>query len=529
MAGEGEGEEVVVFDRAAADVVDDEGLAVAGEAVGDDHDVGAVAAEGAGDDVAGEVVGLLFGHGEGEAAALEKDAEVGDAAVVDVGVGLSQAPDFRVGGEVGAHVEVDELLEVEAGGVAEGADDDVGADAALAGDVAAGVFERDVGGVVAGGHADLGAGGGDEGEGFRGDFGRPVGVPLLAGDEGGEEGGKEEQSHREGFSSWETGGSGGFFRENKRACLFGLGALGFVPCPPALELMAVPQSTIALVYDYDQTLSPSYMQDDVLFPRFGIDPEQFWRKCNDLVREQKWDVELAYMKCLLDYLGMDNVSNSDLTGLGKGLSYYPGVEEMLTTIAGECLTPEHLAAGIRVEHYVVSSGLKALLDGCSLRNHVRAMFGCEFGEDEKGVIAFPKRTISHTTKTQFLFRINKGMLSYEDDVNDHMEPELRPVPFSNMVYVGDGPTDVPCFTVMKKNGGHAIAVYNPGDESGRSFRKCYQLCTHAGRVRHIAPADYRKGSHLRLVLEQMVREIADAILRCRLEERENGTVAAPMF
>ncbi|MDB4506978.1 haloacid dehalogenase-like hydrolase [Akkermansiaceae bacterium] len=293
--------------------------------------------------------------------------------------------------------------------------------------------------------------------------------------------------------------------------------------------MSVPQNTIALVYDYDQTLSPAYMQDDVLFPKFGINPEQFWNKCNVLVKEHSWDGELAYMKCLLDYLGMDNVSNADLIELGKGLSYFPGVDTVFDEIRDNCIRPDHEAAGIKVEHYIVSSGLQALLDGCSLKGKVKAIFGCEFGEDENGRISFPKRTISHTTKTQYLFRINKGMLDPQDDVNDHMPPEARPIPFQNMIYVGDGPTDVPCFTVMKKAGGHAVAVYNPKDSSGRSFRKCYQLCTHADRVKHIAPADYRKGSHLRLLLEEMVKEVADRILEDRLAEREHGRVAAPGF
>ena len=293
--------------------------------------------------------------------------------------------------------------------------------------------------------------------------------------------------------------------------------------------MATPQNIIALIYDYDQTLSPTYMQDDVLLPEFGIDPAQFWNRCNALVRDQQWDGELAYMKCLLDYLGMDNVTNARLTALGDGLRFFPGVPELFEALPATSLSPEQVAAGIKVEHYIISSGLKALLDGSRLKPYVKAIFGCEFGEDAEGRISFPKRAISHTTKTQFLFRINKGMLSYEQDVNDHMPPELRPIPFANMVYVGDGPTDVPCFTVMNHNGGHGIAVYNPNDPSGRSFRKCFQLCTHAARVKHIAPADYREGSHLWLLLSEMLREIADRMLRHRSEELDHAMVPAPSF
>ncbi len=293
--------------------------------------------------------------------------------------------------------------------------------------------------------------------------------------------------------------------------------------------MAAPQNIIALVYDYDQTLAPRYMQDDVVFPEFGIDPAQFWAKCNALVLDQKWDGELAYMKCLLDYLGMDNVTNKRLTELGAGLRFFLGLPELFEALPKAALRPEHEMANIKVEHYIISSGLKALLEGSRLKPFVKAMFGCEFGEDAEGRISFPKRAISHTTKTQFLFRINKGMLGYDQDVNDHMPADQRPIPFENMVYVGDGPTDVPCFTVMARNGGQAIAVYNPDDTSGKSFRKCFQLSTHAGRVKHIAPADYRQGSHLWLLLQEMVTETADRILRRRIDERESATVAAPTF
>ncbi|HEY1770955.1 MAG TPA: hypothetical protein VGG02_11950 [Chthoniobacterales bacterium] len=291
--------------------------------------------------------------------------------------------------------------------------------------------------------------------------------------------------------------------------------------------MSTPQNTIAIVYDYDQTLSPSYMQDEVVFPAFGIDGKSFWRRCSELVQEKSYDSELAYMKVLLDTLGMDRPTNDELRSLGAKLNFYKGLPEMFDDFRDDLLDEEQCAGGIAVEHYIISSGMKVLIEGSRLAPHVRAIFGCEFAEDEQGRITFPKRVISHTQKTQFLFRINKGLLDMSQDVNDHMDAEIRPIPFPNMIYLGDGPTDVPCFTVMRKNHGHAIAVYNPDDPERVGFKKCYQLSTHADRVRHIAPADFRRGSHLRLLLEEMVSEIAGRIVEQRRAAIETGTVRAP--
>jgi len=291
--------------------------------------------------------------------------------------------------------------------------------------------------------------------------------------------------------------------------------------------VAASQNKIAIVYDYDQTLSPSYMQDEVVFPAFGINSANFWRRCSELVREKGYDSELAYMKVLLDTLGMDRPKNAELKELGAKLNFYRGLPEMFDQFRDSLLTQEHVAAGISVEHYIISSGMSVLIEGSRLAPYVRAIFGCEFAQDAEGRITFPKRVISHTQKTQYLFRINKGLLDMSEDVNDHMDPEIRPIPFPHMIYLGDGPTDVPCFTVMRKNGGEAIAVYNPDDAARAGFRKCYQLSTHADRVKHIAPADYRQGTHLRMLLEQMVEETADRIVAQRRSAVETGTVRAP--
>jgi len=152
--------------------------------------------------------------------------------------------------------------------------------------------------------------------------------------------------------------------------------------------VSTPQNTIAIVYDYDQTLSPSYMQDEVVFPAFGIDAERFWRRCTDLVRENGYDNELAYMKVLLDTLAMDRPTNAELKKLGKKLNFYKGLPEMFEDFRNGLLTAEHVANGISVEHYIISSGLKVLLDGSRLHPYVRAIFGCEFAVDDEGRITF---------------------------------------------------------------------------------------------------------------------------------------------
>ncbi len=290
--------------------------------------------------------------------------------------------------------------------------------------------------------------------------------------------------------------------------------------------MPEPQNILAIVYDFDHTLSPHYMQDHTILRHAGIDPAEFWLSCTALIKERGYDQELAYMKRMLDYDAIRALSNADLQAMGPDLTFFPGVPDFFEELNAIVHQPRYTEWDIHLEHYVVSSGLKAILDGSHIAKHVKAIFGCEFDEDQ-GHIHFPKRTISHTQKTQFLFRVNKGLLNMEQDVNDHMPEEARRVPFRHMIYVGDGPTDVPCFTVIKKNGGLAVAVYNPDDPTRRSFKKCYDLTRHADRVHFMAPANYQTGGPLRLILEQHLTEMADSMVERRRQAIEGTRVPAP--
>ncbi len=248
---------------------------------------------------------------------------------------------------------------------------------------------------------------------------------------------------------------------------------------------------IAVVLDYDKTLSPHHMQEDAVLGPLGIDIESFWRGSDALVRERRYDRELAWMYRLLEIPQIRGMTVEDLRSLGRRLVFYPGVPEIFDELPG-------------VEYYIVTAGLREILEGSALASRVRQIFGCEYDVDETGLLWRPKRTIGHTTKTQMLFRINKNLLDMNEDVNAPMPDESRRIPFPRMIYVGDGPTDVPCFTVVTKYGGKAIAVYDPADRRAHAQgEELFRL----GRVDRVCPADYRAGSELRRTLEEFISEI----------------------
>lgn len=270
--------------------------------------------------------------------------------------------------------------------------------------------------------------------------------------------------------------------------------------------MAQPQNIVAVVFDYDKTLSPSYMQEDAIFRRFGIAAREFWDRTDALVRDRQYESELAWMHLLLEHPEAAKLSNADLRAMGKDLTLYPGLPDALPQMQAAVERTD----GVKIEYYVVTSGLRELVDGSALRPHLKAAFGCEYDERD-GRIWRPKRTVSHTAKTQMLFRISKNLIAMSEDVNRHMPADQRRIPFANMIYVGDGPTDVPCFAVLNEYGGKTLAVYNPDDR--RAFETCYDLQVRARRVHAIAPADYRAGSPLRLLLERMIVDVAEVIAR----------------
>ena len=289
--------------------------------------------------------------------------------------------------------------------------------------------------------------------------------------------------------------------------------------------MSQTQNVIAVVYDYDRTLSPGVMHDDVIFPEIGVESDKFWRDVDSIRQKGAYENELAWIRLLLEQPEFRRLSNADLSRFGRKLQFFPGVPEVfgqLDQILGDSKYARH---GVTLEHYVVTSSFKAVLMGSPLSSHVKAIFGCELDEDKEGQVFWPKRIVSHTAKTQYLFRISKGpeYVDLSHDVDDHMPEEERRIPFRNMMYIGDGPTDVPCFAVVSHLGGSALAVYDPNDKI--SFDICMTL-REAERVHEIAEADYRSGTHLRRIMEYYVERTADRIVAKLEQGRQSRVIEA---
>lgn len=261
------------------------------------------------------------------------------------------------------------------------------------------------------------------------------------------------------------------------------------------------KTTIALLYDFDKTLCTRDMQEYSFTSKVGMDAKAFWAEANSLAQTQKMDGILAYMYQMLvkSKASRQSIRREDFVSLGGDLELFPGVETWF-----ERINRAGAALGACVEHYIISSGLREIIEGSCIYPYFKEVYACEFLYDENGVACWPKNAVNYTTKTQFLFRINKGVLDISDDksLNRYTPEDERPIPFRNMIYIGDGLTDVPCMKLVKANGGFSIAVH-----PRRQRQKVTELLEH-GRVDYLALADYSEGSDLDTTVREMIRQIA---------------------
>ena len=256
---------------------------------------------------------------------------------------------------------------------------------------------------------------------------------------------------------------------------------------------------LAICYDFDKTLSPTDMQAQGYIQSVGYDVEEFWAKTNELAKANDMDSNLAYMYVMMNEArGRLIFNKKELEEYGSRVELFPGVQEWFDRI-----NRYGNEKGVLVEHYIISSGLKEMIDGTRIAKNgaFKRIYASSFYYDDRGVAVWPAQVVNYTNKTQFLFRIEKGVLDINDNnVNEYFAPEELRVPFRNMVYIGDSDTDIPCMKLVNSNGGHSIGVYNPETKDKDRVNK---MLRH-NRVRYIAPADYSEGTELDKLLKAII-------------------------
>lgn len=257
---------------------------------------------------------------------------------------------------------------------------------------------------------------------------------------------------------------------------------------------------VAICYDFDKTLTPTDMQEQGYMQAVGYTPEEFWPESNGLARDNDMDQNSAYMYMMIDKAkGKLLINKQILHDLGKSISFFPGVEDWFdrTKKYGE-------EKGVIVEHYIISSGLKEIIEGTSIAENgvFEKIYANAFYYNDHGEPVWPAQIVNYTNKTQFLFRIEKGVLNVNDDaVNNFYEPDKLRVPFRNMVYIGDSDTDIPCMKLVNTYGGYSIGVFN----SAKMDKTKVQKMIKDGRIRYYVPADYTENSEL----DQLIQIIID--------------------
>lgn len=276
---------------------------------------------------------------------------------------------------------------------------------------------------------------------------------------------------------------------------------------------------IVLMYDFDKTLSPSDMQSYTFMPAINTTPEKFWGEADQMVGKEKMDPNLAYMYLMLERAKEQGIrpTRKWMVGLGEGVQLYPGLTKWF-----ERLKEYAAEKNCVIEHYVISSGIKEMIEGTNIYKYFTKVYACEYMYGNDGTAVWPKNVVNYTTKTQFLFRISKGAFELSDsqNVNKHVPESQKHAPFRNMIYIGDGTTDIPCMQLVKSKGGESIAVYPDAQN-----RKIAEELLATDRVSFIEKADYSANSPL----DKCVKEIIDKMVKNDLlaQKRNNQLQSLP--
>lgn len=264
--------------------------------------------------------------------------------------------------------------------------------------------------------------------------------------------------------------------------------------------MSSRKATMAIAYDFDGTLADGNMQEHQFLPEIGMTPEKFWGEVKKLTRDHQADEVLIYMHLMLKEASNKNVPvrKQDFKERGKGIALFKGVDTWFQRINAYARTKN-----VNLKHYLISSGNEEIFSGTKIARHFDRVYASKFIFDENGAEKAPALAINYTTKTQFLFRINKGIEDVSDNasVNRYTPKSERVIPFENIVFIGDGTTDIPCFRLVKDQGGLSIAVYKPGARGGRSRANDY--LDHE-RVHASVPANYSENEDLEEIIKAQI-------------------------
>lgn len=269
---------------------------------------------------------------------------------------------------------------------------------------------------------------------------------------------------------------------------------------------------IAIVYDFDKTLCDQDMQNYSFIPHLDMTPDEFWGEIGEFQEKENMEGILSYLYMMVKKSKEKGIpiSKDYLKSLGKDVHLYPGVKEWFARI--NQFGQEN---GVIVEHYIISSGIKDIIEGTEIANEFKAIYACDFYYDEKGDVVWPKIAINFTLKTQYMYKINKGIKDITDAEEVNKKTRIKRVPFQNMIYIGDGLTDIPCMTMLKKQGGRSIGLY-----TNKTLDNVQQFLLDE-RINFICKANYSENSKLDKIVKLIISSCA---LNTRLEIEEEKQI-----